>query len=67
MNIPQSFSLDSYYSNQVKIHNESLAMVKTMKEQSSRAIKEAYKDIGVHSDVNQILNIAVSFDGAWQR
>ena len=65
MNIPQSFSLDSYYSNQVKIHDVSLTIVKNMKEQSLRAIKEAYKDIGVHSDENQILNIDLSFDGAW--
>ena len=28
---------------------------------------EAYKDIGVHSDENGIVNIAVSFDVAWQR
>ena len=67
MNIPQSMSLDSYYSHQAKIHDASLTMVENIKKQSLTAIMDAYKDIGVHSDQNGILNIAVSFDGAWQR
>ena len=64
MNIPQSMSLDPYYSHQAKIPDASLTIVENMK--TLAAIMEAHKDIGVHSDENGIVNIAVSFDGAWQ-
>jgi len=43
MNIPQSLSLDSYYSHQAKIHEASMIMVENMKKQSLAAILEAYK------------------------
>ena len=67
MNIPQSMTLDSYYSGQVKLQDASLSMVENIKKQSLAALMDAYRDIGVHSDQNGSLTIAVSFDGAWQR
>ena len=48
MNIPQSISLDSYYSHQVKIQDASSTMAENSKKQSVAAIMDPYKDIGVH-------------------
>ena len=58
---------NAYTSNHNKIHEASFEMAKRVQEDSAKPIRNAYKDIGILPDKNGILDIAVSFDGAWHR
>ena len=67
MNMPYSPSQNVYQKNLKKIE---LASKKTFEEISQRmgpAIRKAYEEIGVTPDENGILDIAVSYDGSWQK
>ena len=67
MNMPWSMSQDTYTGHIDKIHSASMEMAQKVQEESVEIIRDAYKDIGIHPDQDGVLNIAVSFDGAWHR
>ena len=67
MNMPYSMSQDAYTAHHKKIHTASIEMAKIVQCDSAKPIRDAYKDIGVLPDKNGVLEIAVSFDGAWHR
>ena len=67
MNLPCLMSQNVYRNHNKKIHDASVSTFNEVKQQSISAIFEAYKGIGETPGKDGILNIAVSFDGAWQR
>ena len=67
MNMPYSMSQDAYTTHHNKIHKASIEMAKIIQDDCAKPIRDAYKDIGVLPDKNGVLEIAVSFDGAWHR
>ena len=67
MNLPTCMSREAYSNNQYKIGAASKATFDKIVEASREAIQTAYKDIGIVPDDQGILDIAVSFDGSWQR
>ena len=67
MDMPYSISQDSYTKNQAKIQKASMETFDELSKQSVGAITAAYADMGVHPDASGILDIDVSYDGAWQR
>ena len=67
MNLPCSMSQSVYKVHNKKIHDASISNFSEVQQQSVKAIFEAYRDLGETTEKNGILDIAVSFDGAWQR
>eukprot|EP00112_Aurelia_sp_Birch-Aquarium-sp1_P015507 Seg3441.4 transcript_id=Seg3441.4/GoldUCD/mRNA.D3Y31 product="hypothetical protein" protein_id=Seg3441.4/GoldUCD/D3Y31 len=67
MNMPHYLSCDAYASAHNKIAKASSNTFKEIVAESRKAIVNAYGEIGEHPDDTGILNIAVSFDGAWQK
>ena len=67
MNLPNCMSKEAYSSNQSKVGAASKATFEELLKSSREAIKNSYKDIGIVPDEQGILDIAVSFDGSWQR
>ena len=67
MNLPCSMSQSVYKVHNKKIHDASISTFKEVKIESVKAIVQAYSDLGETTDENGILDIAVSYDGAWQR
>ena len=67
MNMPYNVSHDTYSKHHQKIHQGSITTFEEIKRDSLKAIQDAYKDIGILPDKNDILDISVSFDGSWQR
>ena len=67
MNLPNCLSKEAYTNNHSKIGAASKATFDEILKSSRETIKKAYKDIGIVPDEQGILDIAVSFDGSWQR
>ena len=67
MNLPNCVSREAYSNNHNKIGAASKATFDKILESSREAIQTAYKDIGIVPDEQGSLDIAVSFDGSWQR
>ena len=67
MNLPNCISREAYSNSHHKIGEASKATFDQILKSSREAIQTAYKDIGIVPDEQGILDIAVSFDGSWQR
>ena len=67
MNLPHVMSYDAYRTAHQKIADASKNTFQEIASKSREAIVNAYNEIGEHPDENGILNIAVSFDGSWQK
>ena len=67
MNMPHYLSRDSYSGTHNKIAKASSITFREIVAESREAIVKAYGEIGEYPDDNGILNIAVSFDGSWQK
>ena len=67
MNMPYVLSQNSYIEHNNKLEQGSKKAFKQMTQDSTKAIFNAYSAIGVQPDDQGILDIAVSYDGAWQR
>ena len=67
MNFPNCMSKDAYCSSHSKLGDASKATFEEILASSRKAIKTAYKDVGVIPDEQGILDVAVSFDGSWQK
>lgn len=67
MNMPNHLSQNAYTNNHSKLQTASNETFNVIINETRQAIKEAYDQIGVVPDENDILDIAVSYDGSWQR
>ena len=67
MNLAHVMSYDAYRTAHQKIADASRHTFQEIASKSREAIVSAYNEIGEHPDENGILNIAVSFDGSWQK
>ena len=67
MNLPHLVSYDSYRTAHQKIADASKQTFQEIVSKSRESIVTAYKEIDEHPDEYGILNIAVSFDGSWQK
>ena len=67
MNMPYSISQDTYSKSSEKINIASKSTFDEIRKQSLASITTAYEELGVTPDEDGILDITVSFDGAWQR
>ena len=67
MNMPNSMSKCTYTARQTEIHAASVDTVAKVMEKSVSSIRSAYQDMGIIEDKDGIMDIAVSFDGAWHR
>ncbi len=67
MNMPATFSKDSYYGGSNKLFNASGATVDTVMKKSVEHIFESYESVGVVPDEAGVLDIGVSFDGSWHK
>ena len=67
MNLAHVMSYDAYRTAHQKIADASRHTFQEIARKSREAIVSAYNEIGEHPDENGILNIAVSFDGSWQK
>lgn len=67
MNMPCVLSQNAYIMHNNKLEQGSMDTFRVMSETTDKAIFKAYKDVGVEPDEDGILNIAVSYDGAWQK
>ena len=67
MNMPYSPSLNAYHKNLQKIELGALKCFETISERTHAVIREAYEKVGVLPDKEGILDLAVSFDGSWQK
>ena len=67
MNMPYSPSLNTYHKNLKKVELGAMKCFENISERTHPAIREAYEKVGVIPDKEGILDIAVSFDGSWQK
>ena len=67
MNMPYSPSQNLYRKNLLKIEAAAAQTFQSISKRTHLAIRSAYQDIGVTPDKDGILDIAVSFDGSWQK
>ena len=67
MNMPFYFSQNTYNKINGKLNIASKETFNEIRQQSVVAVRDAYREIGVVPDDNGILDVAVSFDGAWHR
>ena len=67
MDMPFVPSQDTYTKAHNKIEEASTKTFTTVKEHSRSVIRDAYSAVGVLEDENGILDIAVSYDGSWQK
>ena len=65
--MPFYFSQNTYNKINGKLNSASRETFNEIRQQSVVAVRDAYREIGVIPDDNIILNVAVSFDGAWHR
>ena len=67
MNMPYHRSQDGYTSIHEKLNSASTLSFKDIQRKSIAVVVSAYAETGVYPDANGVLDVAVSFDGAWQR
>ena len=67
MNMPYHLSQNGYASIHERLNSASKSSFKDIQKKSIEAIFSAYAETGVLPDANGVLDVAVSFDGAWQR
>ena len=67
MNMPHSLSQDTYTKCHDKLGVKAKETFEGIQKASRNAVSAAYKDIGIVPDAEGLLDIAVSYDGAWQR
>ncbi len=67
MNMPYTLSRDSYTKTHERIEVSSSITFDEISNQSRAAIEKAYAELGIHPDGDGILNVAVSYDGSWQK
>ena len=67
MNLHFSLSQNAYATHNSKLHKGSIETVQKVRNKSLESIITAHKDVGITPDDNGVLEIAVSFDGAWHR
>ena len=67
MNMPFVLTQNSYIEHNNKLEQGSMKAFKQMSQEATKGIIKAYSAIGVQPDDQGILDIAVSYDGAWQR
>ena len=67
MNFPNSFAYGTFSSHQNKFELASKSTFDKISDQSHESIRAAYKEIGIVPDGESVLDIAVSYDGTWQR
>ena len=67
MDMPFIPSKDTYTSMHNRIEKAATATFKSISQQSRDIIAKEYEKIGVHEDDQGILDIAVSYDGTWQK
>ena len=67
MNMPYHLSQNGYASIHERLNSASKSLFKDIQKKSTEAIFSAYAETGVLPDANGVLDVAVSFDGAWQR
>ena len=65
--MPYSPSQNLYRKNLLKIEAAAAQTFQSISKRTHLAISSAYQDIGVTPDKDGILDIAVSFDGSWQK
>ena len=67
MDMPFIPSQDTYTKMHNRMEKAATATFKSISQQSRDIIANAYEEIGVHEDEHGILDIAVSYDGTWQK
>ena len=67
MNLPDCLTKNAFHKTKDKIYMGSKKTCEEMTQKSVAAIKQVYSEIGVFPDDNNVLDIAVSFDGSWQK
>eukprot|EP00112_Aurelia_sp_Birch-Aquarium-sp1_P022795 Seg6549.1 transcript_id=Seg6549.1/GoldUCD/mRNA.D3Y31 product="hypothetical protein" protein_id=Seg6549.1/GoldUCD/D3Y31 len=67
MNIAHVLSKNGYQKAQKKLEEASKQAFRKVSEESVEAIFESYAEDGVQPDEDGILDIAVSYDGSWQK
>ena len=67
MNMPHSPSLNIYHKNVKKIELGAMKCFENISERTHPAIREAHEKVGVIPEKEGLLDIAVSFDGSWQK
>ena len=67
MDMPFIPSQDTYTRMHNKLEKAAKATFKSISQQSRNIIANAHEKVGVHEDDQGILDIAVSFDGTWQK
>ena len=67
MNMPHCLSQGGYTKTLEKIESSSLATFNKISARSRDAIARAYHELGIEPDIDGVLDIAVSFDGSWQK
>ena len=67
MNMPYHLSQDGYTTIHERLNSASKSCFKDIQQKSIEAVFSAYAETGVYPDANGVLDVAVSFDGAWQR
>ena len=65
--MPYRISQDTYTNTHSKLNVVSQSIFREIQKKSIEAIFKVYSEPGATPDQNGILDIAVSFDGAWQR
>ncbi len=67
MNFPNCLAHKSYSSNQSKLREASMETFDRISKDSIKSITAAYEAIGTKPDEQGVLDIAVSYDGTWQK
>ncbi len=67
MNLPYSLSNDAYKTGHKRIEESSTKVFSDIAAKSRVAIEKAYSELGVYPDDDGVLNVAVSYDGSWQK
>eukprot|EP00794_Sanderia_malayensis_P021449 gene21449-biopygen462 len=67
MNMPAVLSKASFIEINNRLEDAATKTFKSISVQSREMIKAAYADVGIKEDQDGILDIAVSYDGTWQR
>ena len=67
MNISSVLSKNAYTSTNNKLEEAALRTFDVVSQTTRKILREAYAQIGVTEDKNGILDIAVSYDGTWQK
>ena len=67
MNFPSTPNKAAYHSAKDRIIEGSESCFAEVRSKSIEAVQSSYKDIGVTPDEKGILDIAVSYDGSWQK